>query len=45
MPRKRELQEQVASLTEALEEARAVIDEALGLETGHDDDEDEHEEE
>ena len=35
MPTKAELEEQVAELEEALEEARAIIDTALGIESDH----------
>ncbi len=37
MPTKRELEERNASLEEALEEVRGLIDEALGLDEDEDD--------
>lgn len=40
MPTKAELEAQVAELEEALEEARSIIDNALGIETDETEDED-----
>ncbi len=40
MPTKTELEEKVAELEEALEEARSIIDNALGIETDEGEDED-----
>lgn len=41
MATKAELEEQVAELQEALEEARTIIDTALGIETDDSEDDDE----
>ena len=40
MPTKAELEEQVAELEEALQEARTIIDTALGIETDDTEEED-----
>lgn len=45
MAKKRELQERVAELEETLEEARDLIDEALGIEAEDENPEDEETEE
>lgn len=37
MPKKRELQERIANLEEALEEAHDLIDETLGIEESEED--------
>ncbi len=41
MPTKAQLEEKVAELEEALEEARTIIDDALGIETDDSEDDDE----